>query len=879
MKDAMSLYEPLDVTPPTIPTRSRLYCLEPIGIGTPYVESLTSYVNRLARAHYIQPRRLMVQEVHPLLGLLKSISVNKSINEEPTSAFLNGMTPLTGGCIQVLSALTGCENLRFLSMLTWTNIASQVGVVRNTRAWCPVCYDEWIQAGKIVYEPLLWNIKAVTRCSLHNQNLLDHCPQRSCQQRIPLLTSLSHYCPKCESSLAMPVSRVSMSVPSIDKPNDDIQRWSVDGISTLLSVAPTLSTVPSKDRITTGITLYISHALSGSEDMLADKLGIKKQQLMEWQRGIRLPKFSTLLTMCFYMNISPMHFLTGDIESCLLAQSPVQVNSILKASQMSGPMDKESLHEAFMKMLEEVSSLDLSLPIIARKLGYPVSTLRHYFPEQCQSIEKYLLQRKNTDYSQSLEAFLIDAEHPTLNEIARRLGCPVTTLKYRYPEMCRMLAKQNQRVLDISKIHEMLQKAIQCKEASFPTVSEISKHFECSVSVLYYHFSGLCYELTKKQKDNKPKTGSPELLMRSLNSSKSGAVSDVPKRSFRSFSTEDMNRMRQELERLLESGSERSYTMTELASYFKCARHTLRSRFPELCDKLTKKREKEEYISELRQVLEKVLIEDVSPVPSVNQLARQLECSSAMLRQYFPDLCQSISRRYMGLNEIGIQRSALEEIILHNEETNLSINEIARRLKCSNSTLYSRFPDLCEVVVKRRWKAVDVDGIRRVLEAMLANDNELPLTLKELSESLGCSAKNLEYYFPEECRAITARRQKLGVERFKPQLEEILAENIPVSVEQVARRLNCSALPLRQHFPELCKAISGRYRAYRKEKSLELEESICDEVRKIVYDLHAQGDYPGQNKVIALVSRPGHFWRLKVRETWLNAVRSLGLRD
>jgi len=44
------------------PPRSRLFALEPIGIGTPTAESMISYVTRLASAHSVSPRRLIREE-------------------------------------------------------------------------------------------------------------------------------------------------------------------------------------------------------------------------------------------------------------------------------------------------------------------------------------------------------------------------------------------------------------------------------------------------------------------------------------------------------------------------------------------------------------------------------------------------------------------------------------------------------------------------------------------------------------------------------------------------------------------------------------------------------------------------------------------------
>ena len=46
-----------------IPPRSRLYQLNPVGIGTTYVESLTSFTNRLAEAHCLLPGILMTREI------------------------------------------------------------------------------------------------------------------------------------------------------------------------------------------------------------------------------------------------------------------------------------------------------------------------------------------------------------------------------------------------------------------------------------------------------------------------------------------------------------------------------------------------------------------------------------------------------------------------------------------------------------------------------------------------------------------------------------------------------------------------------------------------------------------------------------------------
>lgn len=42
-----------DMSVPDIPPRSRLYSLTPLGLNSPLVESLTSYICRLAYEHHL----------------------------------------------------------------------------------------------------------------------------------------------------------------------------------------------------------------------------------------------------------------------------------------------------------------------------------------------------------------------------------------------------------------------------------------------------------------------------------------------------------------------------------------------------------------------------------------------------------------------------------------------------------------------------------------------------------------------------------------------------------------------------------------------------------------------------------------------------------
>jgi len=57
------MYEIWNLKIPEIPPRARLYPLEPVGKGTPFVEGLTSYILRLADAHTVPVGALVRHEL------------------------------------------------------------------------------------------------------------------------------------------------------------------------------------------------------------------------------------------------------------------------------------------------------------------------------------------------------------------------------------------------------------------------------------------------------------------------------------------------------------------------------------------------------------------------------------------------------------------------------------------------------------------------------------------------------------------------------------------------------------------------------------------------------------------------------------------------
>lgn len=171
-----------DLSPVPMPIRSRLYSLKPMGVGSAGVESLTSYLARLAAAHCVFPATLIEQIMLPRLG------VRFFRKRDGRGSHLVNATGVPASVTyQCLESLTARSDLRMLTLVTWSNVIGILGLLRNTKAWCPGCYEEWARADTVIYEPLLWAFKAVTVCVRHQGCLREVCPYHDCAKSQPPL--------------------------------------------------------------------------------------------------------------------------------------------------------------------------------------------------------------------------------------------------------------------------------------------------------------------------------------------------------------------------------------------------------------------------------------------------------------------------------------------------------------------------------------------------------------------------------------------------------------------------------------------------------------------------------------------------------------------
>lgn len=177
-----------------------------------------------------------------------------------------------------------------------------------------------------------------------------------------------------------------------------------------------------------------------------------------------------------------------------------------------------------------------------------------------------------------------------------------------------------------------------------------------------------------------------------------------------------------------------------------------------------------------------------------------------------------------------------------------------------------------------RWKAGSQPTFRRLLQVCYCLQTTPLDFLTKPPKSI--SAGELKSLPAQTARASVQKTfNQLDLDQLRQALEAVLVsdEEPPSSLNQIAKQLGYSDhTALGRRLPELSRAVSARYRAYRSRRSLERKQLIEDEVRQRTFEIHAEGRYPSFQQVTPRLSKPRYALDPKVKAVWSEAVQKLG---
>lgn len=902
----------LDLTLPAIPARSRLYPLEPIGAGTPLVESLTSYLTRLAYAHCVPLNKLAQLEFAPLINKNGRNTMAKFTHGTQT---LNGAGEWTSLILMALARLTEQLGLQGLTMYPWRYVLAREKLLRPHLAWCPSCYQDWQQSGHTVYNPLLWHLEAVEICPHHRQRLRHHCPHPDCQRQLPSINNRGRpgYCPYCRHWLG------AVGVEAYEtEPDWRWQTWLTGQLAELFTAVPHLQVDPQPQTVAWNLRARLETAPTRAVG-LARQMGMAPSAIYRWLNHAQPPRFDLLAKLCYAVDQPLLAILTAE---------PNEAESLSWRAKTK--VDIESLRQRLEACLQEMPPYPAEQ--VARRLGVSSNILIYNFPEQYrQLVDRYAeyrqsqQQRHIDQLEHTLQAFWESDETPppSLREVARRLQLNPNTVMSACPEWSRLISQKykSYRQARQAKAETGLQQLLAAETEPPLSVLEAAARLGETTQYLYKHFPDLCRQITQRRASYQP---------------------PPPPRS----RLKDHPQLQRQFAAILAAQEQPPPSLREVARRLGCGYTTLRQRHADLCEQLRRQTAayQQVQVTSLPARLAEILAAPESPAPSLRAVASRLGVPAHLLSKVCPETCAEILRRAQAERQAAKQQRQvfLAQVLAESEAAPPALSRVAKNLNTTDGSLQDQFPVESTLIVQRSqtYKAAEKQAWQEVLQAALAAEPGPP-SLAQLTRQLGHpNSKRLRFHFPELCRQIVQwQKARLADQHqaIQVRLEAILAEDHlpPLTLVEIARRLGYNEATLKRrfpaqvqtlleqrrhaqdaqklateqtlqsilagepapslsmkdlaqelgytyatlqaYFPDLTAAVQAKRQAFVKARSQERRHELMAKVRFLTQELHRQGLEPTLRQVALRLPSPKLSLNPLVRQAWREARREIGL--
>ena len=187
--------------------------LAPIGLGTPWVESLSGLIVRTAAIHQTTPRRFMerlVAEGAARPGRMGETadelrSYAKGLLSKPSAA-MNGGLGTARIWSETLGRLTLRRGIEQTTLIGWDDRIGARAALSDTRRYCPACLWDWHREDRPAYEPLRWQFQPLSSCIGHGLRLRSECPNPDCgaSRGTTAGWAVAGMCLGCQRSLGQP---------------------------------------------------------------------------------------------------------------------------------------------------------------------------------------------------------------------------------------------------------------------------------------------------------------------------------------------------------------------------------------------------------------------------------------------------------------------------------------------------------------------------------------------------------------------------------------------------------------------------------------------------------------------------------------------------
>ncbi|WP_158234715.1 TniQ family protein [Lentibacillus sediminis] len=501
-----------------------LYSLNPIMNEGKDVESLSSYLIRLANAHKVSVGILTSKILKEYLRAHKlKYATNIYLAH---SSHINGLGEFSEINVKILEKLTGQRKLSNLTLIKFREVFSKKKLMKTTRAWCPDCLQLMKENSLPLYEKLIWNINHYDVCVKHSTFLKTTCAQCGMLQNIIHVKSSIGYCQYCFSWLG------EIKRDSDDNFENRFEEsiYNSEQIEEMFNYFFNSIKVQSEPRISS--LNFINNKLrenSALKDFSLTKLDITQDSLLAYGVGKTMPEINMLLKISRFLEVSFVEILNGQVKK-------VSLKNINDQSKIVH-YNHKSHYEKVKKYLEDVieSQNDyISIISLSERLNVSRITLSSRFPELINKIKennnkinqnfkkkryKYNHKNDNIRVSNYLKKVLNSKEVQTIEEITFELGVCSATLKKYFPKLMKEIKSENKKLrkestknnkgrplpkykeLDIKRIQEKLKAISESKLEEPKYLYQIEKELGIPHFRLRRHFPELIKLISAKNKD------------------------------------------------------------------------------------------------------------------------------------------------------------------------------------------------------------------------------------------------------------------------------------------------------------------------------------------------------------------------------------------
>lgn len=384
------------VSLPPLPQRSRLFGLQPDGVGTARCESLVAHIVRLARAHMVNPRTLVRAEFLPRCRRQGGVKMASFFSDYART--VNGLGPYAEDFVRVTEELTCQHNLEHLTMLPWQGIIPSIGtgLLAKRVRWCKDCLMEDRHHGEYHGFPLVWSLDLYRVCHRHGTRLSSSCPWcGKAQPYFPYVPDQTR-CASCGGWLGT-MAATENRYPINDNDVSEEDWWLAGVLEEMVAGNPAAKAFATHENLRQVLARLVEEHAEGDKKRFSGIMGLSPTTMSCWLAKGKKPQFPQFIQVCQRLGATPIELLSQEnkltgIEAPLARQKLLCIGKRQRISREEQLRIGKKLGRIVMD-LADVRTLSQ----IAVALGATRTFLKYHFPDLCaKAVEKRRLQVHET---------------------------------------------------------------------------------------------------------------------------------------------------------------------------------------------------------------------------------------------------------------------------------------------------------------------------------------------------------------------------------------------------------------------------------------------------------------------------------------------------